>query len=102
MLSELQQLKNLQEIKRETENVILNFQLSAGTFFKKNGVEDKLKQQALFDRDVTTVMNAGARTIVGYLGMLLMIFIRNYSEFFNQALVNGSEFNKDIFIEAQA
>jgi ABC-type lipoprotein export system ATPase subunit len=96
-IEQLLRLKNLQELKRETETTITNssFQLE---LFKKNGVEEKLRQQTLFDRDVAA-MSTSARTIVTYLNALNEL-IGNYNNFFNEA-IEGSEFNKDLFNEAQ-
>lgn len=54
LISEIQKLRNLQDVRKETEATIANsnHQLE---LFKKNGVEEKLKQQTHFDRDISVM-----------------------------------------------
>src|SRR5690606_23816545 len=48
VISEMKKLRNLKELKKDTETLIQN-SLHQLELYKKNGVEEKLKQQTLFD-----------------------------------------------------
>ena len=83
-------------MKADTELVIKNaeYQLK---LYKEKGVEEKLKQQTLFDSDITK-LNELKNTSIQYLSDLSDL-IKNYSYFFKQEFPD-SEINKDLFIEA--
>ena len=96
-VSALQQLRNLQELKRETETIITNsnFQLQ---LFKEKGVEAKLQQQTLFDRDVS-LLETISKTTVNYINDLKEL-LNNYIPFFGRT-VAGSDLNQELFRELQ-
>jgi len=96
-VAEIKKLRNLNELKRETETMIQNskFQLE---IFKEKGVEEKLKQQTLFDSDVSKLSQT-ENLVKNYIGELESI-ISNYDYFFLQKIV-GSEINQELFYEAE-
>ena len=97
IISELKKLQNLNELKRETEAQIKNskHQLS---FFKEKGVEDKLKQQTLFDSDISKLIQIES-TVRSYLNELASL-VSNHDYFFQQE-ITSSEVNKELFEEAK-
>jgi len=97
IISELKKLQNLKELKKETEAQIQNskYQLN---FFKEKGVEDKLKQQTLFDSDISKLVQ-NESTVRSYLSELASV-ISNHDYFFQQE-ITGSEINKELFEEAK-
>lgn len=98
IISELKKLKNLRDLKKETEAQIQNSKHQLN-FFKEKGVEDKLKQQTLFDSDISKLVQ-NESTIRSYLGELVSV-ISNHDYFFQQEIA-GSEINKASFEEAKA
>lgn len=97
IISELKKLQNLKELKRDTEAQIKNSKHQLN-FFKEKGVEDKLKQQTLFDSDISKLIQIES-TIRSYLSELASL-ISNHDYFFQQE-ISGSEVNKELFEEAK-
>ncbi len=64
--------------------------------YKKNGVEEKLKQQTLFDADVSKISQTGGG-VANYIEELSVV-ISNHEYFFQQD-ISGSELNKEFFVE---
>lgn len=97
IISEVKKLQNLNDLKRDAEALIKNstHQLN---FFKEKGVEDKLKQQTLFDSDISKLVQ-NESTVRSYLSELASI-IYNHDYFFQQE-ITGSEINKELFEEAK-
>lgn len=98
VISEIKKLRNLKELKKETETQIHNAKHQLD-FFKKQGVEEKLKQQTLFDSDISKISQTDS-SIRSYLHELASI-ISNHEYFFQQE-ISGSEVNKELFEEAKA
>jgi predicted ATPase len=97
IISELKKLQNLKELQRDTEAQIKNSKHQLN-FFKEKGVEDKLKQQTLFDSDISKLIQIES-TVRSYLSELASL-ISNHNYFFQQA-ITGSEVNKELFEEAK-
>ncbi len=97
IVAEIKKLRNLNDLKKETETVIKNAEHQLD-FFKQKGVEEKLKQQTLFDSDVSR-LSQSERSIDSYLSELESL-IANHDYFFQQE-ISGSEENKEFFNEAQ-
>jgi len=97
IIAEIRKHRNLNELKKETETVIQNskFQLE---IFKQKGVEEKLKQQTLFDSDVSK-LSQSENSVKNYIGELESI-ISNNDYLFLQEIV-GSEINQEFFYEAK-
>jgi predicted ATPase len=98
IISEIKKLRNLKELKKETDTLIQNAKHQL-EFFKKKGVEEKLKQQTLFDSDISKISQTDS-SIRSYLHELASI-ISNHEYFFQQE-VSGSEVNRELFEEAKA
>jgi len=98
LITEIKNLKNLEELKADTEQAIKNAEHQL-KLYKDKGVEEKLKQQTLFDSDITK-LNEFKNTSDQYLSDLSNL-IENYNYFFKQEFPD-SEINKDIFIEAKS
>lgn len=97
IISELKKLQNLKDLKKETEAQIQNSKHQLN-FFKEKGVEDKLKQQTLFDSDISKLVQ-NESTVRSYLSELASV-ISNHDYFFLQE-ITGSEINKELFDEAK-
>lgn len=97
IISELKKLQNLKDLKKETEAQIQNSKHQLN-FFKEKGVEDKLKQQTLFDSDISKLVQ-NESTVRSYLSELASV-ISNHDYFFQQE-ISGSEINKELFEEAK-
>ena len=97
ILSELKKLQSLKDLKKETEAQIQNSKHQLN-FFKEKGVEDKLKQQTLFDSDISKLVQ-NESTVRSYLSELASV-ISNHDYFFQQE-ITGSEINKELFEEAK-
>lgn len=97
IISELKKLQNLKELKRDTEAQIKNSKHQLN-FFKEKGVEDKLKQQTLFDSDISKLIQIES-TVRSYLSELASL-VSNHDYFFQQE-ISGSEVNKELFEEAK-
>jgi predicted ATPase len=97
IISELKKLQNLKDLKKETEAQIQNSKHQLN-FFKEKGVEDKLKQQTLFDSDISKLVQ-NESTVRSYLNELASV-ISNQDYFFQQE-ITGSEINKELFEEAK-
>ncbi len=97
LISEITKLRNLKELKVDTDQTIKNaeYQLK---LYREKGVEKKLNQQTLFDSDVTKLTEID-RIIQEYLSDLNSI-AENYSDFFKQDFP-ASNINVDIFLEAE-
>ncbi|HHX80722.1 MAG TPA: histidinol-phosphatase [Acholeplasmataceae bacterium] len=91
---ETKKLQSLKTLKDETELTIKNAQQQL-KFFKEKGVEEKLKQQTLFDADVVKVEET-RKTIKSFYNDIAEI-IENYQHLFSQETIIGSEINKEIF-----
>jgi len=98
LVSEWKKLQNLGELKRDTQIQIENSKHQLD-FFKEKGVEEKLKQQTLFDSDISTLVR-NELTVKSYLDELASL-ISDHNYFFQQE-INGSEVNKEFFEEAKA
>lgn len=94
---ELKKLQNLNDLKRDTEALIKDSRHQLD-FFKEKGVEDKLKQQTLFDSDISKLVQ-NESTVRSYLEELASL-ISNHDYFFHQEIV-GSDINKELFEEAK-
>lgn len=94
---ELKKLQNLNDLKRDTEALIKDSRHQLD-FFKEKGVEDKLKQQTLFDSDISKLVQ-NESTVRSYLEELASL-ISNHNYFFHQEIV-GSDINKELFEEAK-
>jgi len=80
IITEIKKLRNLCELKKETETVIENAKDQLN-FFKEKGVEEKLKQQMLFDSDISKLEQTDS-TLNSYLNELEST-ISNY-EYYRQ------------------
>jgi predicted ATPase len=98
IISEIKKLRNLKDLKKETETQIYNAKHQLD-FFKKQGVEEKLKQQTLFDSDISKISQTDS-SIRSYLHELASV-VSNHEYFFQQE-ISGSEVNKELFEEAKA
>lgn len=98
IITEIKKLRNLNELKKETETLIRDAEHQLN-FFKEKGVEDKLKQQTLFDSDISK-LTQNESTISSYLDELASL-ISNYNYFFQQD-ISDSEVNKELIEEAKA
>ncbi len=97
IVAEIKKLRNLNDLKKETETVIKNAEHQL-KFFKEKGVEDKLKQQTLFDSDVSKLSQSES-SVRSYLNELQSL-ISNHDYFFQQE-ISGSEVNQEFFDEAK-
>jgi len=98
LITEIKKLRNLKELKADTEQGIKNAEHQL-KLYKDKDVKEKLKQQTLFDSDISK-LNEFKNTSEQYLSDLSDL-IENYNYFFEQE-VPDSEINKDIFIEAKS
>lgn len=98
IISEIKKLRNLKELKKETDILIQNAKHQL-EFFKKKGIEEKLKQQTLFDSDISKISQTDS-SIRSYLHELASL-ISNHEYFFQQE-ISGSEINRELFDEAKA
>lgn len=96
IIYELKKLQNLESLKKETEIQIQNAEHQLN-FFKEKGVEDKLKQQTLFDSDISKLLQTES-AVKSYLNDFSSL-ISNHDYFFQQE-ISGSEINKELFDEA--
>ncbi len=97
LISEIKNLRNLEQLKKETEILIRNSKHQL-ELYKKKGNEEKLKQQILFDSDVSKISQT-ARSISNYIDELGSL-ITNH-EYFLQQEISGSELNKGFFEDTQ-
>lgn len=95
VVGEIKKLRNLAELKKETETIIQNSKHQL-ELYKKNGVEEKLKQQTLFDADVSKITQTESG-VTNYIEELNGA-ISNHEYFFQQE-ITGSELNKEFFDE---
>lgn len=93
LVAEIKKLQNLKELKTETETDIKNAEHQL-KLYKEKGVEEKLKQQSLFDSDITRITETN-RSISDFLQDLSGL-INNYNSFFSQKLPE-SNVNKELF-----
>lgn len=96
LVSDLLSYENLEELKRETNQLITDANHTLKQF-KEMGVEKKLKQQSNFDADIT-MLDDLHNEIIKFIQDLNRI-IENYSDFFNGTIPSSSE-NKEIFDNA--
>lgn len=94
---ELKKLRNLNDTKKETEQQIKNNQHSLN-YFKEKGVEDKLKQQTLFDSDISKLSQTDS-SVRSYIDELSSI-ISNHEYFFQQKF-SVSEVNRELIEETK-
>ena len=94
-LGELRKLQNLNELKKETEAIIQNATHQID-FYKKHGVEQKLKQQTLFDSDISQIKQT-LNAISAFLKDLNSLITSH--EYHFQQTISGSEFNAEFFEE---
>lgn len=97
IISEVKKLQNLNDLKRDTEALIKNSQHQLN-FFREKGVEDKLRQQTLFDSDISKLVQ-NESIVRSYLSELASV-VSNHDYFFQQE-ITGSEINKELFEEAK-
>ena len=93
LISEIKNLRNLEQIKKETQTLIQNSKHQL-ELYKKKGVEEKLKQQTLFDSDISKISQT-EESVSNYIDELNSLIV-NHEYFFEQE-VSGSELNKDLF-----
>ncbi|HXI01240.1 MAG TPA: hypothetical protein VNI52_13315 [Sphingobacteriaceae bacterium] len=93
VIVEIKKLRNLKELKKETDILIENSKHQL-EIFKRKGVEDKLKQQTLFDSDVSKISQT-EKSVKNYLEELSSV-ISNHEYYFQQQIA-GSELNKEFF-----
>jgi len=98
IIAEIRKLRNLKELKKETEQLIINAQHSLN-YYKEKGVEEKLKQQTLFDSDISKLSQTES-SVRSYLSELTTT-ISNHDYFFHQE-ISGSEMNKELIEEAKS
>jgi len=98
VITEIKKLHNLKEIRTETETIIKNAEHQL-KLYKEKGVEEKLKQQSLFDSDLTKITDT-SRTISEYLQDVNNLIL-NYNSFFTLKLPE-STVNKELLDEANA
>lgn len=96
LISEIGKLQNLNQLKKETTTLIDNSKHQL-ELYKKKGLEEKLKQQTLFDTDVSKISQT-TNGISAYIEELNSIIVNH--EYFFQQTISGSELNKDLFEEA--
>lgn len=92
VISEIKKIKDLQSLKEETENTIKNAQQKI-EYFKKAGVEEKLRQQTQFEQDGLLLVRTHER-LDSYIHDVNSI-IADYEQLFANPIV--SESNADIF-----
>ena len=97
IISEIKKLQNLKDLKKDTDTLIRNSKHKL-EFFKEKGVEEKLKQQTLFDSDISKLTQSDS-SLGSYLHELDYL-ISNYEYLFKQE-ISGSEINKEFFEEAK-
>lgn len=95
VIGEIKKLRNLTGLKKETETVIQNSKHQL-ELYKKNGVEEKLRQQTLFDADVSKITQTESG-VANYIEELNNVISSN--EYFFQQEISGSEINKEFFDE---
>ncbi|MBA7533858.1 hypothetical protein ES705_26104 [subsurface metagenome] len=93
IITNINNLKNLKELKSETETNIKDAEHQL-KLYKEKGVESKLKQQSLFDSDITKLNDI--QITINDIAYDLNELIEGYSYFFKQEPPE-SEINKDIF-----
>lgn len=98
IISDFKKSRNLKELKTETETLVQNSRHQLDSF-KKKGVEEKLKEQTIFDSDVSKLAQTET-SVRSYLSELASI-ISNHDHFFQQE-ISGSELNKELFDETKA
>jgi len=97
IVTEIKKLRNLNEIKKDTETNIKDAKHQLEKY-KEHDIETKLKQQSLFDNDISKLSDI-QNTIIKYISDLQNI-IDDYTYFYNQEL-SGSDVNKELFEEAK-
>ncbi len=97
VINEIKKLRNLKELKKETETLIQNAKHQLD-FFRKKGVEEKLKHQTRFDSDVSKIAQS-EESVRNFLDELSSI-ISNQDYFFRQE-ISGSEINNELFDDAR-
>jgi hypothetical protein len=95
LISDIGQLQNLEELKKETVLKINNVRERLAKF-KALGVEEKLRQQAKFDADIAQ-LDEVTRTALGFVQDMTKL-IENYSYYFSKPFPK-SDFNQEIFDE---
>lgn len=96
VISEIKKIKDLQSLKEDTENTIKNAQQKIG-YFKKAGVEEKLRQQTQFEQDGLLLIRT-REILDSYINNVKSIII-DYEQLFANSL-NCSEINSVIFDKA--
>ncbi len=95
LLFELNKLQSLLEIKKDTETLIENskYQLRV---YQERGIEKKLKQQTLFESDISKISEF-QKNVQKFINDLIAL-ITDYDYFF-QKEISGSQLNTDLFEE---
>lgn len=96
IITELGKINDLGTLKEETEKIIKDAEQNIA-YYKKAGVEQKLKSQTLFEQD-SLAINKQKENIQRYVEMVDTI-ITEYEGVFSNAMI-GSELSKDIFADA--
>ena len=96
LIEQLHKLNDLNETKKEVEDRMHAAQHQLKVY-AENGVEEKLKQQSRFDRDIAGLSNA-LQQLTGFREGLTEL-LDDYSDFFNKTTFESEE-NKDLFAEA--
>jgi len=97
LITEIKKLRNLEDLKKETETIILNSKHQLD-LYKRKGIEEKLKQQTLFDSDISKLSQT-ERGVLSYIEELNSVIINH--EYFFQQEVSGSDLNKELFAETR-
>lgn len=97
IISEIKKFQNLKDLKKDTNTQLENWKHQLD-FYKEKGIEDKLKQQTLFDSDISKLIQIES-TVRSYLSELVSL-ISDHDYFFQQE-ITGSEVNKELFEEAK-
>lgn len=92
---EIKKLRNLSDLKKETNQVINNAKHQLESF-KSKGIEEKLRNQTIFESDIAKLKQV-YQTIYNYLSDINTI-VSNHSHFFENE-IKSSEINRELFNE---
>lgn len=92
---EIKKLRNLSDLKKETNQVINNAKHQLESF-KSKGIEEKLRNQTIFESDIARLKQV-YQTIYDYLSDINTI-VSNHSHFFENE-IKSSEINRELFNE---
>lgn len=92
---EIKKLRNLSDLKKETNQVINNAKHQLESF-KSKGIEEKLRNQTIFESDIASLKQV-YQTIYDYLSDINTI-VSNHSHFFENE-IKSSGINRELFNE---